>query len=106
MAQENPTRAHVAIHAGVATLLAHMGMKFGDIEKLYIAGGFGRYIDVERAITIGMLPDMPVGKFEYLGNTSVTGAYLVLLSDKLREEAEEIAKKMTYLELSYAVFCL
>lgn len=97
---DNLIRAKGAIYAGFTTLIGEVGMTFENIDKLYIAGGFGRYIDVERAITIGMLPDMPVGKFEYLGNTSVTGAYLVLLSDKLREEAEEIAKKMTYLELS------
>ena len=97
---DNLIRAKGAIYAGFTTLLGEVGMTFNEIDKLYIAGGFGRYIDVERAITIGMLPDMAVEKFEYLGNTAVTGAYLVLLSDKLREEAEEIAKKMTYLELS------
>ena len=67
---------------------------------MYIAGGFGRYIDVERAITIGMLPDLPVEKFQFLGNTSIIGAYYALLCDRLRNEAEEIAKKMTYVELS------
>jgi uncharacterized 2Fe-2S/4Fe-4S cluster protein (DUF4445 family) len=75
-------------------------MTFGDVEKIYIAGGFGRYIDVERAITIGMLPDLPVDKFQFLGNTSIMGAYYALLCDRLRHEAEEIAKKMTYVELS------
>ncbi len=97
---DNLIRAKGAIYAGFATLLAHMGMGFHDIEKLYIAGGFGRYIDVERAITIGMLPDLPVEKFQFLGNTSIMGAYYALLCDRLRHEAEEIAKKMTYVELS------
>lgn len=97
---DNLIRAKGAIYAGFTTLMGEVGVTFNDIDKLYIAGGFGKYIDVERAITIGMLPDMPVDKFEYLGNTAVAGSYLVLLSDKLREEAEEIAKKMTYLELS------
>jgi len=97
---DNLIRAKGAIYAGFATLLAHMGMGFGDIEKLYIAGGFGRYIDVERAITIGMLPDLPVEKFQFLGNTSIMGAYYALLCDRLRHEAEEVAKKMTYVELS------
>jgi uncharacterized 2Fe-2S/4Fe-4S cluster protein (DUF4445 family) len=97
---DNLIRAKGAIYAGFATLLAHMGMGFHDIEKLYIAGGFGRYIDVERAITIGMLPDLPVEKFQFLGNTSIMGAYYALLCDRLRNEAEEIAKKMTYVELS------
>ena len=97
---DNLIRAKAAIYAGFATLLAHMGMGFGDIERLYIAGGFGRYIDVERAITIGMLPDLPVEKFQFLGNTSIMGAYYALLCDRLRHEAEDIAKKMTYIELS------
>ena len=97
---DNLIRAKAAIYAGFATLLAHMDMGFGDIEKLYIAGGFGRYIDVERAITIGMLPDLPVERFQFLGNTSIMGAYFGLLCDRLRHEAEEIAKKMTYIELS------
>jgi uncharacterized 2Fe-2S/4Fe-4S cluster protein (DUF4445 family) len=77
-----------------------MGMTFGSIDRLYIAGGFGRYIDVERAITIGMLPDLPLDKFVFLGNTSIMGAYYGLMCDRLRHEAEEIEKKMTYVELS------
>jgi uncharacterized 2Fe-2S/4Fe-4S cluster protein (DUF4445 family) len=97
---DNLIRAKAAIYAGFATLLSHMGMTFENIDKLYIAGGFGRYIDVERAVTIGMLPDLPVEKFQFLGNTSIMGAYYTLLSDRLRHEAEEIARKMTYLELS------
>jgi uncharacterized 2Fe-2S/4Fe-4S cluster protein (DUF4445 family) len=97
---DNLIRAKAAIYAGFSTLLAQMGMTFTDIEKLYIAGGFGRYIDVERAITIGMLPDLPVDKFQFLGNTSIMGAYYALLCDRLRDEAEEIAHRMTYMELS------
>jgi uncharacterized 2Fe-2S/4Fe-4S cluster protein (DUF4445 family) len=97
---DNLIRAKAAIYAGFATLVAHMGMTFGDIERLYIAGGFGRYIDVERAITIGMLPDLPLDKFVFLGNTSIMGAYYGLMCDRLRHEAEEIARKMTYVELS------
>ena len=97
---DNLIRAKAAIYAGFATLLGHMSMTFADIDKIYIAGGFGRYIDVERAITIGMLPDLPVEKFVFLGNTSIMGAYFALLCDKLRHDAEDIAKKMTYIELS------
>jgi uncharacterized 2Fe-2S/4Fe-4S cluster protein (DUF4445 family) len=97
---DNLLRAKAAIYAGFATLLAQMNMTFADIQKLYIAGGFGRYIDVERAITIGMLPDLPAEKFQFLGNTSIMGAYYALICDQLRHEAEEIARKMTYIELS------
>ncbi len=97
---DNLIRAKAAIYAGFATLLAQMEMGFADVDKVFIAGGFGRYIDVERAITIGLLPDLAVEKFVFLGNTSIMGAYFALLCDRLRHEAEEIAKKMTYLELS------
>ncbi len=75
-------------------------MTFAGIDKLYIAGGFGRYIDVERAITIGMLPDLPVDKFQFPGNTSIMGAYYALFCNRLRHEAEELARKITYIELS------
>jgi len=70
---DNLIRAKAAIYAGFATLLSHMEMTFAHVDKIFIAGGFGRYIDVERAITIGMLPDLPVDKFLFLGNTSIMG---------------------------------
>ncbi|RJQ42933.1 MAG: DUF4445 domain-containing protein [Nitrospiraceae bacterium] len=97
---ENIVRAKAAIYAGFSTLLKEVGFTFNDIEKIYIAGGFGKFLDIEKAIMIGMLPELPKDRFTYMGNTSVTGAYLCLLSRDLRTEAEEIAKKMTYLELS------
>jgi uncharacterized 2Fe-2S/4Fe-4S cluster protein (DUF4445 family) len=97
---DNLIRAKAAIYAGFSTLLSQMGVTFADVENIYIAGGFGRYIDVERAVTIGMLPDLPVEKFQFLGNTSIIGAYFALLCDRLRHEAEDIARKMTYIELS------
>ncbi len=97
---ENIIRAKAAIYAGLSILLKEVGFGFDDVKKLYIAGGFGNYLDVKKAIILGMLPDMPIDRFEFLGNTSVTGAYLCLLSDRLRKEAEDIARKMTYIELS------
>ncbi len=97
---DNLIRAKAAIYAGFGTLLGQMHMGFADVDRIYIAGGFGRYIDVERAVEIGLLPDLPVDKFQFLGNTSIIGAYYALLCDRLRHEAEDIARKMTYLELS------
>ncbi|MEK6682523.1 MAG: ASKHA domain-containing protein [Nitrospirota bacterium] len=97
---DNIIRAKGAIYAGLAILLKEVGYTFNDVSKILIAGGFGNYIDVERAITIGLLPDLPIDKFKFLGNTSVMGAYLSLISGHLRREAEGIAKRMTYLELS------
>jgi uncharacterized 2Fe-2S/4Fe-4S cluster protein (DUF4445 family) len=97
---DNLIRAKAAIYAGFATLLVHMDMTFAKVDNIFIAGGFGRYIDVERAITIGMLPDLPVDKFLFLGNTSIMGAYYGLLCDRMLHETEEIARRMTYIELS------
>jgi len=97
---DNLIRAKAAIYAGFGTLLSQMHMTFADVDKIFIAGGFGRYIDVERAIIIGLLPDLPPERFQFLGNTSIMGAYYALLCDKLRHEAEDIGRKMTYLELS------
>ena len=97
---ENILRAKAAIYAGVGLLLAEVGLTMDMIERVYIAGGFGNYLNVERAIILGMLPDLPRERFRFLGNTSVAGAYLGLLSSELREESEQIASKMTYMELS------
>jgi uncharacterized 2Fe-2S/4Fe-4S cluster protein (DUF4445 family) len=97
---ENIIRAKAAIYAGMSVLLKEVGLSLDVVEKIYIAGGFGNYLDVEKAIMIGMLPDMPREKFSFIGNTSISGAYLCLLSGNMRREAEEIAHKMTYVELS------
>lgn len=97
---ENIIRAKAAVYAGVTTLLGEVGFTMDAVEKVYIAGGFGNCLDVERAIILGMLPDIPKERFVFMGNTSITGAYLCLLSEELRREAEDIASKMTYIELS------
>lgn len=97
---ENLLRAKAAVYAGVMTLLNEIGLTLDAVKKVYIAGGFGNYINVSRAIILGMLPDLPKEKFIFMGNTSLTGAYLCLLSEDLRMEVEDIASKMTYIELS------
>lgn len=97
---DNIIRAKAAIYAGFSILLKQVGFSFKDVSKIYIAGGFGNYLDVEKAKTIGLLPDISPDRFIFLGNTSIMGAYLCLLSKKMRKEAEDIARKMTYIELS------
>ncbi|MFN3740728.1 MAG: ASKHA domain-containing protein, partial [Thermodesulfovibrionales bacterium] len=97
---ENIMRAKAAIYAGVSLLLKEAGLDLNSIEKVYIAGGFGNYLNPKKAILLGMLPDLPVERFVFLGNTSIAGAYLCLLSKRMRQEAEEISQKMTYMELS------
>ena len=97
---ENIIRAKAAIYAGVSVLLKEVGFGLNAIERVYIAGGFGSYLDVDKAIILGMFPELPKEKFKILGNASITGAYLCLLSKDLRGEAGVISSKMTYVELS------
>jgi uncharacterized 2Fe-2S/4Fe-4S cluster protein (DUF4445 family) len=97
---ENILRAKAAIYAGVSLLVKKIGLTLDTIERIYIAGGFGNYLNIEKSIIIGMLPDVPREKFRFIGNAAIAGAYLCLLSGKMRKEAEEIAGKMTNVELS------
>jgi uncharacterized 2Fe-2S/4Fe-4S cluster protein (DUF4445 family) len=96
----NLIRAKGAIYAGFSVLTHSVGIDLADVEEVLIGGAFGKYIDIEKAIQIGLMPDMPWERFRYLGNTSVLGAFTALLCRNMRREVTEIAKKMTYLELS------
>ncbi len=97
---ENLKRSKGAIYSAASVLARKIGVEFKDIKKIYIAGGFGTYLDVEKAITIGLLPDLPREKFTFVGNSSLIGAREILLSYETMKKAEEIARKMTYIELS------
>jgi uncharacterized 2Fe-2S/4Fe-4S cluster protein (DUF4445 family) len=97
---ENLLRTKGAIYAGFSVLVQSVGLELADVEQVLIAGAFGQYINVEKAIQIGLLPDMPWDRFQYLGNTSVLGAFYSLMSRSKRREVVDIASKMTYLELS------
>ncbi|MFC2164491.1 ASKHA domain-containing protein [Acidobacteriota bacterium] len=89
-----------AVFSACSLLLKNVGIDFDDIDALYIAGGFGRSLNVENAVRIGLLPDLDRDKFHYIGNSSLLGAYLILLSDKNKSLADAIADKMTYIELN------
>ena len=93
-------RSKAAVYAATSLLLRTVGMDFDQIDKLYIAGGFGNYIDLRKAILLGLLPDISVDKFVFIGNGSLTGARTILLSRGMRARADEIYKKLTYVELS------
>jgi len=97
---DNIVRAKAAIFSACRTLLASVGMDFGDLSRIYIAGGFGRYLDVADAKTIGLIPNLPEEKFVFLGNSSLTGAYMTLMSSKSRQTQSELAQKITYIDLS------
>jgi len=98
---DNLMRAKGAIYAGYTVLAQSVGIDdLSTIEQMLIGGAFGQYINVEKAIQIGLLPDLPWEKFEFLGNTSLRGALLALLNREYRQKIAEVAEKMTYLELS------
>jgi uncharacterized 2Fe-2S/4Fe-4S cluster protein (DUF4445 family) len=97
---DNLMRAKAAIYAGFSILARSVGLTLDVVEQVLIGGAFGQYINVEKAIQIGMLPDMPYDSFQFLGNTSVRGAYMALLSREMRRRVAEVGKMMTYLELS------
>ena len=96
---QNVIRSKAAIYSGISTLVESMGMGMNDIEQLYLAGGFGNYLDIRSAITIGMLPDVPVTKVQFVGNSSVIGAKMCLFSKDAYEIAGQIASRMTYFDL-------
>ena len=81
-------------------LAERVGVPLESVERFLIGGSFGKYINVEKAVQIGLLPDMPWEQFQFLGNTSVKGAYLALLNRSERERITQIASRMTYIELS------
>ena len=88
------------LHRG-GCLLRHTGLDFTDIRHVYVAGGFGNYLDVRKAIRIGLLPDLPIEHFQFIGNGSLQGAKMVLLSRQALDVMEKrIAPNMTYFELS------
>ncbi|MBI5841972.1 MAG: DUF4445 domain-containing protein [Chloroflexi bacterium] len=97
---DNLLRAKAAIYAGFTVLADTVGIPLETTDKVLVGGSFGKYINVEKAVQIGLLPDMDWPRFEFLGNTSVKGAYYALLDWRKRERITEIAKRMTYVELS------
>ncbi len=97
---DNLLRAKAAIYAGFTVLAETVGIPLESVSKVLVGGSFGKYINVEKAVQIGLLPDMPWEQFDFLGNTSVKGAYHALLDWRKREQISGIAKRMTYIELS------
>ncbi len=89
-----------AVYAGFTTLLGQAGLDFSMVERIIIAGGFGQYLNIEKAVGIGLLPDVARQKFTYVGNSSAAGAYMALLSGEFRQEARQISNNMTYIDFS------
>ncbi len=97
---DNFIKAKGAIYSGAAVLIESLGMDFSVIDKVYIAGGIGNNLNIENSILIGLLPDIERSKFEYIGNSSLVGSYLALISKDAKQKLQQIGNEMTYVELS------
>ena len=100
---ENLIRAKGAIYSGCMTLLTEVGMNIQDIEHIILAGGFGSYVDLEKAMVIGLLPEMDPTKVTFIGNGSLMGARMSSLTNRIRKDVVEVTHKMTNFELSDTV---
>ncbi len=96
----NLIRSKGAVFAAIKSLMDYVSLRFEDIDTLFVAGGFGSYLDIPKAIGIGLLPDIDPGRVRFIGNSSLMGARMCLLSTHSLERAAQIAKNMTNIELS------
>ena len=92
--------AKAAIHTGCSILMRKRGVSTSLIDKIFVAGAFGNYLNIENSIIIGLLPDVPPSKVKFVGNAAGSGAIMSLISKKEREKAKEIARKTKYVELA------
>jgi len=97
---QNILRTKAAVYASSNVLLKTFGYKFTDLTDVFIAGSFGNYLDIKKAVTIGLLPDLPLDIFKFIGNGALGGARMVLLSKSMQNKAEEVVANMTHIELS------
>ena len=96
----NIIRAKAAIYSACCLMLDQIGIGFEDIANAYIAGGFGRNLDLQASTIIGLIPDLPPEKFRFIGNSSLIGSYMVLISREYKEKLLNLTKRMTYIDLS------
>jgi uncharacterized 2Fe-2S/4Fe-4S cluster protein (DUF4445 family) len=97
---ENLIRAKGAIYSGCMTLLAEVGMGMQDVERIILAGGFGSYVDLAKAMTIGLLPEIDPERVTFIGNSSLMGAKMSSLTNRIRRDVVEVTRSMTSFELS------
>jgi uncharacterized 2Fe-2S/4Fe-4S cluster protein (DUF4445 family) len=97
---ENLIRAKGAIYSGCQTLLAEVGMSMDDLDRIILAGGFGSYIDLEKAMVIGLLPEIDPDKVSFIGNASLLGARMSALTNRIRRDVVRVTRNMTNFELS------
>lgn len=96
---ENLLRAKAAIYAGANILIKSLGLEFKDFERILIAGGFGSYLDRRKTQILGLIPDIPLERIQFVGNTSIIGAKMALLSREALDACHRIAESVTYIDL-------
>ncbi len=99
---ENIVRAKAAIYSACALMLEQVGVDFEELSQIYIAGGFGRFLDLDKAIVLGLVPDAPRERFRFIGNASLIGSYMVVVSREYRTKQLNLAQRMTYFDLTNA----
>lgn len=97
---DNFIRAKAAIYAGVLTLLNSVGLEVKDLDQIILAGAFGSYIDLDSAMTVGLLPETDPERVKYVGNGSLMGCRMSALSNHIRQDVVEVVRRMTSFELS------
>lgn len=97
---DNLIRAKGAIYSGCMTLLEEVGLTVQNLERIILAGGFGSFVDLEKSITIGLLPEIDLDKITFIGNGSLLGAKMSCLTNRIRRDVVEVTRKMTNFELS------
>jgi uncharacterized 2Fe-2S/4Fe-4S cluster protein (DUF4445 family) len=98
---DNIMRSKGAIFAAIKSLIDYAGLTFNELNKIYVAGGFGNYLDIDKAVGIGLLPDIPRQRIEFIGNSSLMGARMALVSSYAFEKAISISQEITNVELSH-----
>jgi uncharacterized 2Fe-2S/4Fe-4S cluster protein (DUF4445 family) len=96
----NLIKSKGSIFAAIKALTGYIGLSLDQLETFYVAGGFGNYLNVSKAVAIGLLPDIPKEKIRFIGNSSLTGARLALTSEEAMEKCINVSRSMTNIELS------
>jgi len=96
----NIIRSKGAVFAAIKSLMDYVGVRPDEVDTFYVAGGFGAYLDIPKAIGIGLLPDLDLERYRFVGNSSLMGARIALLSRHVSDRAVKIANGMTNIELS------
>ncbi len=97
---DNLIKSKGAVFAAIKSLIDYIGLGFDTIDTLYVAGGFGSFLNIPKSVAIGLLPDIPLQKIKFIGNSSLTGARACLLSESAFETCLNISRSMTNIELS------